>query len=214
MRVVKLALVEGALVASLCVPVLAQAPPAGASKPQAPPVAGAPAPQGTPAGQAAPPAPKPQPAVPFPPDSKYAFVDVQAVASASQAGKDASKRLQALTEKKQTEITDKNKQLQALTTKRDTSVGVMNEAARAQIDKDVEKLQRDIQFSNSNAQAEVQELQNDLMGDFQKKLVPIIEDVAKERGLYLVLTTESGLAYVHPGLNITDEVVKRLDAKK
>jgi len=152
--------------------------------------------------------------VPFPQDAKYAFVDVQAIASNSAAGKEASKRLQALTEKKQTEIAEKNKQLQALTTKRDTSVGVMNEAARTQLEKDIDRLQRDIQFANSNAQAEVNDLQTELQNEFQKKLIPIIEELAKEKGLYMIFTAESGFAYVHPGLNLSEEVIKRLDVKK
>ena len=206
MRVVKLSIVAGALTLALSAPVFAQAGAAQPPKPQTPP-AGAAATQ--------PAAPKPpSPPVPFPQDAKYAFVDIQAIASNSSAGKEASKRLQALTEKKQSEISEKNKQLQALTTKRDTSVGVMNEAARTQLDKDIDKAQRDIQFANSNAQAEVNDLQNELQGEFQKRLIPIIEELAKEKGLYMIFTAESGFAYVHPGLNLSEEVIKRLDAKK
>ena len=59
----------------------------------------------------------------------------------------------------------------------------------------------------------MQELQNELQGEFQKRLIPIIEELAKEKGLHAVFSiADSGAAYVHPGLNITDEVVKRLDA--
>jgi len=206
MRVLKLSLVAAALTLALAAPSFAQTPPAGQA-PTTPPAA--------PAGQAAAPAaPKPQPPVPFPQDAKYAFIDVQAIASNSAAGKVASTRLDDLTKKKQSEIGEKNKQLQALTTKRDTSVGVMSEAARAQLDKEIDKLQRDIQFANTNAQAEVNDLQNELQGDFQKKLIPIIEELAKEKGLYMIFTAESGFAYVHPGLNLSEEVIKRLDAKK
>jgi outer membrane protein len=204
-----MSIVAGALTLALSAPLFAQAaPPAGAPKPQTPP-AGAPA-----ATAAQPVAPKPQPPVPFPQDAKYAFVDIQAIASNSAAGKEASTRLQALTTKKQTEIGDKNKQLTALTTKRDTSVGVMNETARAQLEKDIDKLQRDIQYAQSSAQAELQDMQNDLQGEFQKRLIPVIEELAKEKGLYLIFTAESGFAYVHPGLNLSEEVIKRLDAKK
>jgi outer membrane protein len=212
MRVLKMSLLAAVLTVALAVPSFAQTPPAGAPKPQTPP-ATAPAAQ-APAPAAQPAAPKPQPPLPFPQDAKYAFVDVQQIASASAAGKAASARLQQLTEAKQKEISDKNKQLQALTTKRDTSVGVMNEAARTQLDRDIDKLQRDIQFSNTNAQAEVNDLQNELQADFQKKLIPIIEDLAKEKGLYMIFTAESGFAYVYPGLNLSEEVIKRLDAKK
>jgi outer membrane protein len=212
MRVLKLSLVAAALCLALAAPSFAQTPPAtstgsGQAQPPATPPATTP-----PAAQPA--APKPQPPVPFPQDAKYAFIDVQAIASNSAAGKSASAKLDELTKKKGAEISEKNKQLQALTTKRDTSLGVMNDAARAQLEKDIDKLQRDIQFANSNAQAEVNEMQNDLQGEFQKRLIPIIEELAKEKGLYMIFTGESGFAYVHPGLNLSEEVIKRLDAAK
>jgi Skp family chaperone for outer membrane proteins len=200
---VKLTIVAGALTLALAAPVFAQAAPQTPPKPQTPP--------------AAPPAaaqPAPKPPVPFPQDAKYAFVDVQAIASNSSAGKDASKKLDELGKKKQGELAEKNKQLQALTTKRDTSVGVMNDAARAQLEKDIDRLQREIQFTQQGANADFQDLQNELQAEFQKKLIPIIEELAKEKGLYMIFTAESGFAYVHPGLNLSDEVIKRLDAKK
>ncbi len=207
MRALKISAMAAALVLALSVPSFAQTPPTAAPKPQTPPVA-------PPAAQA-PLAPRPQPPAPFPEGAKIAFVDVNAIAGMSAAGKEASKKLQDLTSKKSSEISDKNKQLQALTTKRDTGAAVMNDGARAQLDKDIDKLQRDIQFASTNAQAELQDLQNELQGEFQKKLIPVIEEVAKEKGLHAVFSiADSGAAYVHPGLNISDEVVKRLDAAK
>jgi Skp family chaperone for outer membrane proteins len=215
MKVFKFSLIGAALALAFAAPAFAQAtPPAGAAKPQ---TASPAKPQTAPAAPAPaaqqPPAPKPQPPVPFPQDAKYAFVDVQAVASQSTAGKAASSRLKALTDEKQKAIIDKTKQLQALQA-RQQSAGILNDAARAQLDKDIDKLQREIQFDQSNAQADLQSLNNDLMNDFQQKLAPIIEEIAKEKGLYMVFTPESGFAYVNPGLDITAEVVKRLDAKK
>ena len=185
-------------------------PPAGAPKPQTPTQ-----PPATPPA-AAQPAPKPAtPPVPFPQDAKIAFIDVNAVAGNSAAGKEASKKLSALNDKKLAEINEKNKQLQALQTKLNTGGSVLNETARDQLAKDIDRMQRDIQFTQQNAQAEMNELTNDLQGEFQKKLLPVIEEIAKEKGLHAVFSiADSGAAYVHPGLNITDEVVKRLDAKK
>lgn len=228
MRVVKFSIVAVALTVALASPSFAQpsdglraVPSAveGQTPTQPPPKPQTPTqpPTTPPAGQptAPKPAPPPMPPAPFPQDAKYAVVDVQAIAQNSSAGKAASARLNDLNAKKLSEIQDRNKQLQALTTKRDQGApGVLNDAARAQLDKDIEKLQREIQFAQSNAQAEMQDLNNELQGEFQKRLVPIIEEIAKEKGLYLVFTADSGFAYVHPGLNISDEVIKRLDAKK
>jgi Skp family chaperone for outer membrane proteins len=204
-----LSIVAVALTVALATPGLAQtqtAPPKPQTPAQMPPV---PKPA-APAAEAKP----PQPPAPFPQDAKYAVVDVQAIAQGSSAGKAASARLNELQTKKMSELQDKNKQLQALQTKRDQGGPLLNESARAQLDKDIDKLQRDIQFAQSNAQAEMQDLNNELQGEFTKKVGPIIEEIAKEKGLYLVFTADSGFAYVHPGLNISDEVIKRLDAKK
>lgn len=161
---------------------------------------------------AAPAAQAPKPPAPFPQDSKIAFVDMNEIAAQSAAGKDASKQLKALNDKKVAEINDKNKQLQAAQQKLNAGGSVLNDAARDQLQKDIERLQRDIQFAQQNAQAELNELQQDLQNAFGKKVVPIIQAIAEQKGLYAVFTSESGTAYVNPGLDITPEVVKRLDA--
>src|SRR5579859_1058835 len=98
---------------------------------------------------------KPAASVPFPQDAKYAIVDVQAVASNSIVGNEASKKLNDLRAKKAADLQDKNKQLQGLQTKRDTSAPVLNDTARAQLDKEIDKLQRDIQYASSSAQADL-----------------------------------------------------------
>jgi Skp family chaperone for outer membrane proteins len=181
------------------------------------PTPATPAPTGqTPAMQppaqtpAQPPALKPP--APFPQDSKIAFVDINAVAANSTAGKEASTKLKALQDKKLAEINDKNKQLQAAQQKLSTGGSVLNDAARDQLQKDVDRMQRDIQFTQQNAQAEYNELQEDLRNDFQKKLMPIIDALATEKGLYAIFSVgDAGAMYVHPGLDLTAEVVKRLD---
>jgi outer membrane protein len=207
MRVLKTSFVAVALLLSLAAPAFAQtAPPAGAPKPQTPPAQ-------PPATQ---PTPKPAtPPMPFPQDSKIAFVDINTIAGNSAAGKEASKKLSDLNTKKLAEINEKNKALQAAQTKLSTGGTVLNESARAQLEKEIDRMQRDIQFTQQNAQAEMQELTNDLQTEFQKRLIPIIEEVAKEKGLYAVFSiADSGVAYRLPALDISEEIVKRLDAKK
>src|SRR5215204_2986136 len=208
MRVLKSSMMVAALTLALSAPVFAQTtPPAGAPKPQTPAQ-----PPATPPA-ATQPAPKPAaPPVPFPQD---AFIDINTIAATSAAGKEATKKLAALDEKKRGEINEKNKQLQALQTKLNTGGAVLSDTARGSLEKDIEKMQRDIQFSSQNAQAEMQDLQNELQAEFQKRLLPVIEEIAKEKGLHAVFSVaDSGAAYVHAGLNLSDEVVKRLDAKK
>jgi outer membrane protein len=159
---------------------------------------------------AAQPAPPALPAL-FPAEAKFAFLDFQRVASDSVSGKLATRILQELRTKKVTEIDAQSKQLQALASKRDA--GVLNGAALAQLVKDMDKLQREIQFSEQNAQAEIQQLQSELETDFGHRVTPVVSEIAREKGLHAVFSTDSGVFYVHPGLDISPEVIKRLDAQ-
>lgn len=202
MRVLKMSVVAAALTLALSAPVLAQTPPQTAPPKPA-----------TPAQTPLATAPAPKPPVPFPADAKIAFVDVNSIAGNSASGKDASKKLQDLNNKKLAELQEKNKQLQALTTKRDQGGSVFNESARAALDKEIDKMQRDIQYAQTTAQAEMQDLTNELQGEFQKRLIPVIAEIAKEKGLHAVFSiADSGAAYYLPSLDISDEVIKRLDA--
>jgi outer membrane protein len=209
MKVVKYSMCALALTMAVSVAAAAQTPKPQTPKPQTP----APAPATTQPPVTAP-KPAPQPPAPFPQDAKFAFVDIQAIAQNSSAGKDASAKLKTLSDKKSAEIGEKNKQLQALQT-RQQSAGVLNDTARQQLDKDIDRLQREIQFAQQSAQAEMQDLQNELQGEFQKKLLPIIAAIAKEKGLHAVFSVQdAGAAYVQEGLDLSDEVIKRLDTKK
>lgn len=161
------------------------------------------------------PAPTPPPvAVPFPADSKIAFVNMQALLSESKLGKAGLTQMKVLTDKQQADLNDKNKAIQALQQKIQTQSAVVTPEARNQWSADLEKAQRDLQYAQNEAQAQVEELNQRLLGDFQEKVLPVIEVLAKEKGLYAIFgAAESGAAYIHPGVDLTVELVKRLDAK-
>jgi Skp family chaperone for outer membrane proteins len=205
------------LVALSAAPVFAQTPPAQA-RPAAP---AAPKPAAAPAQQppATPPAPAPaaapaQPPAPFPAGAKVAFFNPQAVFQASADGRAAVSRVNALIQKKQTENADKAKLLQGNQQKLQTSGSVMNETARVQLEKEIEKQTKDAERFQQDAQAEINELQQEVQNDFVKKLQPIIEQVAKEKNLELLFNaSESGIAWFTPGLDLTADVIKRLDAQ-
>ncbi len=168
-----------------------------------------------PAGQIPAATPTPPPvAVPFPADSKIAFVNMQALLSESKLGKAGLAQMKTLTDKQQSDLSDKQKTIQTLQQKIQTQSAVVTPEARSQWNSDLEKAQRDLQYFQNETQAQVEELNQRLLSDFQEKVMPIIEGLAKEKGLYAVFgAAESGVAYVHPGIDLTVELVKRLDAK-
>ena len=193
-------------------PVFAQTVPAPAKAPSAP---AKPA-----AAPTQPPAPAPAPAVvappaPFPAGAKIAFFNPQAVFQNSADGRAGVIRVNALIQKKQTENADKAKLLQGNQQKLQTSGSVMNETARVQLEKEIEKQTKDAERFQQDAQAEINELQQEVQNDFVKKLSPIVEAIAVEKGLHIVFNAaESGIAWAMPGLDLTSDVIKKLDAPK
>jgi Skp family chaperone for outer membrane proteins len=185
-------------------PVFAQTP-AAPAKPAATPAPQTPAPAPAPAVVA--------PPAPFPTGARIAFFNPQAVFQASSDGRAAVARVNALIQKKQTENADKAKLLQGNQQKLQTSGSVMNEAARVQLEKEIEKQTKDGERFQQDAQAEINELQQEVQNEFVKKLSPIVEQLATEKGLHLVFNaSESGIAWATPGLDLTGEVIKKLDA--
>jgi outer membrane protein len=208
-----------AIVASLAAalsaaPVFAQPP----TQPPAPrPATPAQPPSTQPPAQ---PAPAPavlaaQPPAPFPAGSKVAFINPPRIFQESVEGKAALARINAVSQKKQTENQQRQKALADNQQKLQTSGSVMNDAARSQLEKEIEKQQVDMQRFQQDAQAEINELQNEVQAEFVKKVTPIIDAIATEKGLHIVFNgTEAGFAWASPGLDITTEVIKKLDAGK
>ena len=208
MRALKRLIVIGAMALVLSAgPALAQTPP-----PTNPP-------QNPPAGQTPPPTPPPaltQPPAaprPFPEGAKIAYVDLQRIAQNSAEGKAAATKIQALQKQKLGEIQEKNKQVEELRKKLDQGGTVLSDSARGQIEKDIDRTSRELQFMQQNAQAEAEGLERELNAEFQRKLNPILEQVGKEKGLLMLFSIrDNGAVWADTGLDLSEEVIKRFDA--
>lgn len=184
-----------------------------ASQPAAGQTPAAPArPAPAPAQAAAPALPPPPP---FPVGAKTGFVNLQAVAQLTVDGKAAAAKVNALAQKKQNEGAEKTKALAANQQKLQTSGGVMSDVARTQLEKEIERQTVEGQRFEQDAQAELNELQQQLQQEFQAKLLPVLEVLSKEKGLQVLFSAgDAGVIWIEPGIDLTLEAVKRMDAAK
>jgi Skp family chaperone for outer membrane proteins len=165
---------------------------------------------------ATPPAPTqaaPAPPRPFPEGTKFALIDIQRVAGESTEGKASTARVQALNQQKVAQLNDLNKKLQADQAKLQQQTSVMSDAARGQLERDIDRQQKEVQRFTQDAQEEVQQLQQDLQNGFQSRLLPVIQQVVAERGLQILFSrNDSGIVWGDSALDITADVIKRFDA--
>ena len=201
-------------------PAFAQAPagqaPAQPAPEQAAPAAQAPAqPAPAPAPtQAAPPPAVPAPALlTFPAGAKYAFVNIQRIAGESAEGKVSTARVQALNQQKVNELNEMNKALQAVQQKLEAGASVLSVTAAAQLQKDIERRQIDIQRFTEDAQQDVTTLQQQLQADFEQKLTPILAQIGQEKGLHFMFSVQdAGVVWGDPSLDITTEIITKFNA--
>jgi len=165
-----------------------------------------------PAAQA--PAAQPAPARPgFQEGLKYAFVRIQEIAATSNEGKALNAKVQALQEQKIKELQDRQKALTAAQQKLETGGSVLSDQARVQLQADIDKQQRDMQRFSEDAQQEVTALAQQLQLEFERRLTPVINQVATEKKVHFIFNAEdSGLIWADPTMDLTLEVIEALDA--
>ena len=141
-----------------------------------------------------------------------AVVDIQKVLQESKAAKDIREKIKKKRDKYQDEITKEEEKLREEEKKLASQSGVLSKEAfdqkREEFKEKLIKVQRDVQEKRAN-------LDNTLSGSLaqvQKVVFEIIESLASEKNFELAIPT-SQILYAQKGLNITDDVLKRLDKK-
>lgn len=214
MSVMNSGMKRGALAASFLM-ALGTAPAFAQARGQAPTPTPAPvAPPASAQPQVQPP-PPPLVQLPFPAGAKIGFVNLQLIAQESADGKASAAKVQKSMQDKQTEAGNRAKALQANQQKLQSGGTVLTDAARAQLEKDIASQQRDNDRFEQDAQAELNDLQQQLQNDLLKKIIPVLEDMRKEKDLWVIFSAaDAGVIVADNGLDLTAEAVKRLDAKK
>jgi Skp family chaperone for outer membrane proteins len=167
-----------------------------------------------------------------PPSSAY--VDIQRVAAESTEGQAANTKVDELSQQKlaeiearnaegQAEITAMSQELQETQQKLQQGQNVISQDAAATLQRQITRLQRDIertttdvqgeiQRMSQDAEAEVQELQQQLQLDFERRLLPAIDALATQKGLSFIFNAQQGLVWADPSLDITQELIDILNS--
>jgi outer membrane protein len=142
------------------------------------------------------------------------YVDMQQVIEKSKLGQEAQANLEEQFAKPQEELAKEEQAIRKLqeTTGRDAAL-----MSQAELDKRKAELEERVMILQRNAAAAQQKLSQEqvkLGAGIIKPAQEIIAELAKEKKLSAVFErNQSGLLYIEDGLNLTDEVIKRLDAR-
>jgi len=91
----------------------------------------------------------------------------------------------------------------------------MSPRAVADLQRAFDKARLEFDRFQQDARAEVDAMQAKFDTELRIKLAPIVDEISKEKGLHLVFGLEQApIIWWSPAVDISDEVVKRLDAPR
>lgn len=143
-----------------------------------------------------------------------AVIDVQRVVEESAAGREAMARLRKLQEEKVAQGRKLTEDLANLRRQLETQRVTLSEEKIAQLQKQIEDKQVELQRFQDDAQSELEQARNKELGALEKQIMPIINELGKEKKLALIFNKfQSGLVFADDAVDITDEVLRRFNTK-
>jgi Skp family chaperone for outer membrane proteins len=137
------------------------------------------------------------------------------VMQTSSEGKKAMFTLKQKEQQINDELTKIDTQAKELELKLSSQKLVLSLEAQQQMAYDLEQLQTKRKRAEEDGTKEYQQLEFSLVTKIRNEVFPIIESVAKEKNFRLVLDLSvTGVAYVDPVIDITNEVIQRYNDAK
>jgi Skp family chaperone for outer membrane proteins len=144
-----------------------------------------------------------------------AVVNFEQAVVTSAEGKKAEAEFNKKFEERRTEIEKKQKELEDKQNQLKTQNRVLSETAQAEVSRDIERRTTELTRLNEDAQKELESLRQQLLGPVIEIGRRVLQAYASEKGYLVVIDTsapESNVLFVNKSYEITDELIKRIDA--
>jgi len=146
---------------------------------------------------------------------KIGVVNSQEVLEKSLEGKRVLKQLEEKSKKNQDELARLDEEIRKKETKLNTQRLTLTQEALMNLSSDIEKKKTERKRLSEDQYRDFQTFSGRLFTGIQNELLPVIEQIGKEKNFDIILDLgRSGAIYFNPAIDITPEVIKRYDASK
>jgi len=146
---------------------------------------------------------------------KIAILDTQQILASSALGKSAMAELSSLRDKKEAEGKQLADELEDLRKKLQEGRLSLSDDKIAELQKQAEDKAIALKRFEDDANRELDKKRQEILARVDSKVMPIINEYGKEQGYDMIFRKyESGLIYADEGSDVTQEIIRRLDAKE
>ncbi len=146
---------------------------------------------------------------------RVAVVDFQKAVVENSEGKKAQEKFMAELNKRQKEFEDKQKALSEAQNKLQTQDKVLSDTVKADLAKQIDRLNTELQRMNDDAQKELGDFQQQLFRPIAERTQEVLKSYSAETGFAVVFDSSSqanSIIYVQEVADITTEIIRRVDA--
>jgi outer membrane protein len=144
--------------------------------------------------------------------AKIAWVNLDQVLMTCSDGRAIVAEIQKFVDEKQKEMDSMRNESEKLRNNLSVQGSKLTDEARADLEEQVEARETGAQRFQQDTQKEIENRRARMTNYIVKRLQPVIEKLAKEKGLSAVLVLNQGRdAFVDPSLVLTEEIVKAYD---
>ncbi|MCX6583901.1 MAG: OmpH family outer membrane protein [Candidatus Aminicenantes bacterium] len=143
---------------------------------------------------------------------KIGVINAQDIIAKTKKGNDVQKKLEGLQNEAQQKVESLENDIKQL--QKDLASPALNNDTREKKTREMEDKRISYNRLVQDAQKTIQEeSQKELMA-LQREIMPLIQQIGEAKGFTLIIDlASSGIAYFDKSIDITDEVVKAVDAK-
>jgi len=143
-------------------------------------------------------------------ETKIGVVNLQVIVERAPQTKAVMDALREEFAPREREILAKQKEIEALQAKVQKDLAVMGETERRNAEKNLRDLQRDFTRLRSEYQEDSNLRRNEEFGVLQRSVIKEVQDYAEQQGYDLIVG--DGVLYVSSAINITEEVLRTVEA--
>ena len=143
--------------------------------------------------------------------TRVAVIDIDRIAQESARGQAMFTELQSMQEEILRGRQSREQEIRDLTNRAQSQL--LSAEARADLTRDIERKNTDLQRWLEDQQRSFNESQTTGFTSLEAALGPVVEEVARERNIQLILRVTPGLTFImDPALDISSEVITRFNA--
>ena len=143
--------------------------------------------------------------------AKIGVLDLQKILETSVAGKTIQNELKVQKDKMESDLKQRGAEIENIGKRLERESMVMSKDMREEKEREQRIKINDFKTLQKKYRSELQKLEAQLMNELQDDLKNLVETIGKKEG-YLIIINKLGVLYAPGSIDITDNVIKQLDA--